>query len=94
MSCGERMDLTMKKTMLLILTLVLCLALLAACGKNDKPKETESPYLSGLHHVELVIKDYGTIYLELDADAAPISVTNFINLCNEGFFDGEHDSSI
>ena len=40
--------------------------------------------LTGLHHV----KDYGTISLELDADTAPISVTNFINLANEGFYDG------
>ncbi len=76
----------MKKT--LLLTLLLCLALLTACGKNEGAKESSSPYLTGLHHVELVIRDYGTISLELDADAAPISVTNFINLCNDGFYDG------
>lgn len=34
------------------------------------------------------VQDYGTISLELDADTAPISVTNFINLANEGFYDG------
>ena len=48
----------------------------------------ECPYLSGLHHVEMVIRDYGTIRLELDADTAPISVTNFIDLVNAGFYDG------
>ena len=49
--------------------------------------ENEEP-LTGLHHVTIDVQDYGTITLELDADTAPISVTNFINLANEGFYDG------
>lgn len=44
--------------------------------------------MSGLHHVALVVKDYGTINVELDADTAPITVTNFINLAKDGFYDG------
>lgn len=44
--------------------------------------------LTGLHHVTIDVQDYGTISLELDADTSPISVTNFINLANEGFYDG------
>ncbi len=48
---------------------------------------TES-LLSGKHHVEIVIKELGTIYVELDADAAPITVTNFVKLAEEGFYDG------
>ena len=44
--------------------------------------------LTGLHQVTIDVQDYGTISLELDADTAPISVTNFINLANEGFYDG------
>ena len=44
--------------------------------------------MTGLHHVEIEIEKYGTIALELDADIAPISVTNFINLSKEGFYDG------
>lgn len=49
--------------------------------------DTEEP-LTGVHHAEIVIKDYGTISLELDADTAPISVTNFVKLAQEGFYDG------
>lgn len=49
---------------------------------------SESDLLSGLHHVEIEIADYGTIALELDADTAPITVTNFISLANDGFYDG------
>jgi len=77
----------MKKAWLISILCVLCLVLLASCGKKAE-KQEDSPYLSGLHHAELVIKDYGTISLELDADTAPISVTNFINLANSGFYDG------
>lgn len=51
-------------------------------------QEGEMNLLSGKHHVEIVIKDKGTIAVELDADTAPITVTNFIDLCNEGFYDG------
>ena len=34
------------------------------------------------------MKDYGTIELELDADTAPITVTNFVELAKDGFYDG------
>ena len=44
--------------------------------------------LSGKHHAEIIIKDYGTIAVELDADTAPITVTNFVKLAQEGFYDG------
>ncbi len=44
--------------------------------------------LAGKHHVNIIIKDKGTISVELDADAAPITVTNFVNLAKEGFYDG------
>lgn len=47
-----------------------------------------SKELTGIHHAEIVIKDYGTIDVELDADVAPITVTNFVKLAQEGFYDG------
>ena len=43
-------------------------------------------YSTGKHHAEIVVKNYGTIALELDADIAPITVENFANLVNEGFY--------
>ena len=48
----------------------------------------EFEMLTGKHYVEIDVKDYGTIKLELDADVAPISVSNFIDLVNIGFYDG------
>lgn len=47
-----------------------------------------SKELTGLHHAEINIEDYGTIDMELDADTAPITVTNFVKLAQDGFYDG------
>lgn len=47
-----------------------------------------SGLLSGKHHAEITVKDYGTIKVELDADSAPITVTNFVELAQVGFYDG------
>ena len=45
-------------------------------------------YSEGKHNVNIKIKNYGTIELELDADVAPITVANFAKLVNEGFYNG------
>ena len=50
--------------------------------------EENNMYSTGKHHAEIVVKNYGTIVLELDADVAPITVENFANLVNEGFYNG------
>ena len=55
--------------------------------ENDN-KEENNMYSTGKHHAEMIVKDYGTIELELDADIAPITVANFAKLVNEGFYNG------
>ena len=50
--------------------------------------EENNMYSTGKHHAEIVVKNYGTIALELDSDVAPITVENFANLVNEGFYNG------
>ena len=47
-----------------------------------------SQELTGIHHADISIRDYGDIAVELDADTAPITVTNFVKLAQEGFYDG------
>ena len=54
--------------------------MVTGCGKTE--------YLTGKINVEIEVKDYGTIAVELDADEAPITVTNFVDLVEEGFYDG------
>ena len=57
--------------------------------ETTDPTEPSTPTVSaGKHHVEIEVQDYGTITVELDADAAPITVENFLKLANEGFYDG------
>ena len=81
----------MKKTLLCILCLALTF-LMVGCGKDTSKEEEnmnkQDNYLTGLHYVKMEIENYGDIELELDADVAPITVTNFINLVNENFYDG------
>lgn len=72
----------MKKIFAFAAALALLLGILTACGSGN------SDELSGKHYVEIVIRDYGTIAVELDADAAPITVANFLKLAKSGFYDG------
>ena len=49
---------------------------------------TEIPDIEGIYYADIVVRDYGKISLELDADTAPITVKNFIDLANNGFYNG------
>lgn len=51
-------------------------------------KKEPIEYLEGKHNVIIDVKDYGKIELELDADKAPITVTNFISLVESGVYSG------
>lgn len=55
---------------------------------NTSDSAEQGETLSGKHHVTIEVEKYGTIEAELDADIAPITVTNFINLANSKFYDG------
>lgn len=58
-------------------------------GENaEKAVLDTSQELTGIHHADISIRDYGDIKVELDADTAPITVTNFVKLAQEGFYDG------
>ena len=57
-------------------------------GAAHAPGSYSYETISGKHNVEIEIRDYGTIKLELDADAAPITVANFLNLAESGFYNG------
>ena len=73
--------------LILVLSAVL---LLTACGSKTAPEPAAKPAGSAgqLRHAEITVKDYGTIKLELDEGAAPITVANFIQLAQSGFYDG------
>lgn len=84
----------MKKFFTILGCLVLIITL-SACGnskdnekKEEKENKEEKKYMSGKHNIKIEVEKYGTIEVELDADTAPITVTNFIDLANSGFYDG------
>jgi len=79
---GEN-SMKIKKTVYLLILSCIAVFIFTACGKSRNPSK-----LSGLHHVEINVKDYGTISVELDAGNAPITVTNFLKLVSDGFYDG------
>lgn len=82
--------------------LIASMAVLGGCSGSTSSSETSSKateavsessandenLLSGKFNAVIDIKDYGKISLELDADTAPITVTNFVKLAKEGFYDG------
>ena len=77
-----------KKLMALGLSLVMVLGL-AACGEQaEEQQEVEAMEFDGPVHVVMEVQDYGEIQLELDPEAAPRTVSNFVKLVNEGFYDG------
>lgn len=76
---------------------LLCASLVTACGTRNAEDVTSADiqieqsaeeYLTGKHYAEINIKDKGTLHVELDADSAPITVTNFITLAESGFYNG------
>ena len=68
-----------------LLCALLTLALCTACGEESST-EALDPTLT--YYADIVVKDYGTITVRLEPDAAPITVQNFVNLARSGFYDG------
>lgn len=68
----------------IVIALVFVLVFVVNIAVNNKNDNG----IKGKHYVEIVVKDYGVIDLELDADVAPITVANFIDLVEDKFYDG------
>ena len=54
---------------------------------HKQTTEASSLDLSKTYIADIVVKDYGTIEVELDPKEAPLTCENFIELANEGFYD-------
>ena len=73
---------------ILLLIVVLVAAVIVLFAVRGKKESTEAIDAAGKHHIEIQVKDYGTIKAELDGDTAPITVANFLKLAESGFYDG------
>ena len=49
----------------------------------------EGQYATGTHHATVTVQGYNPFTITLDADAAPVSVSNFCDLANQGFYNGK-----
>jgi peptidyl-prolyl cis-trans isomerase B (cyclophilin B) len=87
----------MKKFTIIILSVILAFCMLTACGgqenqaqepASDGQNASENAEALPMVHAEIVIRDYGTVKLELDPNEAPLTVENFVNLASSGFYDG------
>ncbi len=67
--------------MLILCAVVLSLSL-ASCGGGDEVA------VDGEIYADIIIKNYGTVTVKLDSDAAPITVANFVKLAEDGFYKG------
>lgn len=95
----NRLKKQIKSFLLIMLIAMVSMAMLTACGgdseepddfsdmENTVEAKEKAPGI-GIHHAEIEIQDYGTIKLELDGDEAPLTVQNFMDLANAGFYDG------
>ena len=91
-------------TIIASVALAACLgAFLGGCSgsgsSQQQPQEQEEPayidsvdeadpYASGTHHVKVKVEGFKSFTIALDADAAPITVSNFCALAEDGFYNG------
>ena len=57
-------------------------------GDATSDLDPNDPYATGVHHAVIEVEGYGTIEVALNANVAPITVSNFCHLVEQGFYDG------
>ena len=63
---------------------VVALGIWVLVGGGNAPATSSNE----VYYADIVIRDYGTITVKLDPQAAPITTENFVKLAKEGFYDG------
>lgn len=82
----------------------LCMGLVVGCGGSSSATGSSSKksssttatftskatgdYAAGTHHAVVKVTGYGEFTITLDADSAPVSVANFCQLANDGYYNG------
>lgn len=87
-----------KTQMAIVISLIFCMMAGVGCAKNNAASEVsnqeetnpkfDASTLVTDTYADIEIEGYGTITVALDKSSAPITVENFINLAESGFYDG------
>ena len=94
----------MKKMMTMLLAAVLMLTVAGCGAQGTATSQTDvitdkqpaqTPDVSAAlldeavtYYADIEIADYGTVTVQLDQSAAPVTAANFVNLAKNGFYDG------
>lgn len=57
-------------------------------GSAGYYEAVEGTYASGVHRATVTVTGYDPFTIEMNADAAPVTVANFCTLANEGYYNG------
>lgn len=75
----------------LIILAIFIMVLFTACGSSSDTQGTyEPPALDAeaTYYADIEIEGYGTVTVKLDQKAAPVTCANFVELAENGFYDG------
>ena len=74
----------MKKNLMAVLLLVCLLLTMAACGGTQGTETAQTDVITTdtgvTYYADIEIADYGTVTVQLDQSAAPVTVANFVSL--------------
>ena len=70
------------------LAIVAALAVIVVGIVTGVQNAQEEKAANKVYYADIVVENHGTITVELDRKAAPITVDNFVKLANEGFYNG------
>ena len=63
-------------------------AIITLCSACQEDAEDGALDAGKTYYADIVVEDYGTITVQLEPDAAPVTVQNFVDLARSGFYDG------
>ena len=76
-----------KAKKIIALAVAVCIIIAATIGVCIF-KYSDDFNAEGVYRAKIVVEDYGTITIDMDAKNAPITVENFFNLVKSDFYDG------
>lgn len=78
------------KLLISIISIFMGVIMMTGCSKSDKGNLNDIKVKNGDQIAIINIENYGEIKIKLFPDAAPVGVSNFVRLAEEGFYNGKN----